>query len=456
MKISRREKTLLLIAVYLLIIFGGYKLIISPTRAKLAEVKTTNSQIDQAVQNAVQGGKQKDESESVISKELASYMKLEEQLPQDKQLVELVDQIGTMADENKVTLSSVNYTDSKAKTAEQKVADQTKSNENQATVTGASKMELTLSITGSYYHLLGFLQDLGKSPRIIVVNSATMSVGQKKEVPAGTVSGSSGSYTSSNPPPTAPLAKGTRVQTSVSTGGSVPVQTTVSEPVVPEMTKYDLSNIQMNLQITSFYDSTQAEIEKLLGTTLFKKLTGEGSTSQTDENLTKVAAAVKKYWDKDDPAADWSNSRDPGDDCWNGKLLKYLEGKYNNTNMGKNIRGLVNPLAEKINPDSEWAGTAILHWDKLLDLNMTSIVKPIDPDTDKTYSNVKTRDFLPAAVYITYLPNYAPDKVEKLSKIQIQAVMGTIIVWQAKDSKNAPVVYRIDDKGKVQDLQKIE
>lgn len=277
MKISRREKILLLIAVYLLIIFGGYKLIIAPTRAKLAEVKTTNSQIDQAVQNAVQGGKQKDESESTIGKELANYMKLEEKLPRDKQLVELVDQIGTMAGENKVTLLSVNYTDSKAKTAEQKVADQTKSNQNQSTVTGASKMDLTLSITGSYYHLLSFLQDLQKSPRIIVVNSASMSVGQKKEVLPGSTPGSGGTYTSSNPPPNVPIAKGTRIQTSVSNSTSVPVQTTVPEPVVPEMTKYDLSNIQMNLQITSFYDSTQAEIEKLLGTTLFKKLTGEGN-----------------------------------------------------------------------------------------------------------------------------------------------------------------------------------
>ena len=456
MKISRREKILLLLAIYLLIIFGGYKLIIAPTRAKLAEVKTTNSQIDQAVQSAVQGGKQKDESESAISKELARYMKLEEQLPQDKQLVELVDQIGTMANENKVTLLSVNYTDSKGKTATEKVADQANGKDNQSTVTGASKMNLTLSITGSYYHLLGFLQDLEKSPRIIVVNSASMLVGQKKEVPSGTASGSNGSYTSSNPPPTAPISKGTRVQTSVSTGTSVPVQTSVPDPVVPEMTKYDLSNIQMNLQITSFYDSTQAEIEKLLGTSLFKKLTGEGSVSQTNENLTKVTAAVKKYWDKDDPVADWSNSRDPGDDCWNGELLKYLEGKYNNTNMGKNIRGLVNPLAEKINPDSKWAGTAILHWDKILDMNMTSTVKPIDPDTEKTFSNVKTRDFLPAAVYITYLPNYAPDKVENLNTTQKQAIIGSIIVWQAKGSKEAPVVYRIDEKGQLQDLQKLE
>jgi hypothetical protein len=245
------------------------------------------------------------------------------------------------------------------------------------------------------------------------------------------------------------------VQTSVSTGNSVPVQIAASEPVVPEISKYDLGSIQMNLQITSFYDSTQAEIEKLIGTSLYKKLTKEETASQSDENVTKVAAAVKKYWEKDDPEADWSDSRDPSDDCWNGRVLKYLEGKYDNTNMGKNIRGIINPLAAKINPDSDWAGTAILHWDKLLDMNMTSIVKPVNPDTDKTYSNVKTRDFLPAAVYITYLSNYDPQKVEKLGKTQMQAVMGTIIVWQAKNSKNAPVVYRIDDKGKVQDLQKI-
>jgi Tfp pilus assembly protein PilO len=278
MKISRREKILLLVAVYLLIIFGGYKLMVAPTCAKLAEVKATNSQIDQAVQSAVQGGKQKDESESVISKELASYMKLEEQLPRDRQLVELVDRIGTIASDNQVTLLSVNYTDSKARTVEQKVADQANGKEGQASVTGASKMDLTLSITGSYYHLLGFLQDLGRSPRIIVVNTVAMSVGQKEEPKAAGSAGTT--YTSSNPPPAVPIAKGTRIQTSASTGGSVPVQNTVR---VPEMTKYDLSNTQMNLQITSFYDSTQEELEKLLGTSLFNKLTGEETVQDKDQ-----------------------------------------------------------------------------------------------------------------------------------------------------------------------------
>jgi hypothetical protein len=422
----------------------------------LNAAKTASQQTDQLVQKAIQEGKQEDDSESAISKELDKYLKLKEQLPRDEQLVELVDQIGNIADENKVTVLSVNYTNTKGKTDTQKLAEQTNGKENQSAVTGASKMDLTMSITGSYYHLLGFLQALEKSPRIIIVNTASMSVGQKDEPKTATYSGPTGkAYNSSNPPPTVPIAKGTRVQTSVSTGNSVPVQIAASEPVVPEISKYDLGSIQMNLQITSFYDSTQAEIEKLIGTSLYKKLTKEETASQSDENVTKVAAAVKKYWEKDDPEADWSDSRDPSDDCWNGRLLKYLEGKYDNTNMGKNIRGIINPLAAKINPDSDWAGTAILHWDKLLDMNMTSIVKPVNPDTDKTYSNVKTRDFLPAAVYITYLPNYDPKKVEKLGKTQMQAVMGTIIVWQAKNSKNAPVVYRIDDKGKVQDLQKI-
>ncbi len=282
MKISRREKTLLLIVVYLLIIFGGYKFIIAPTKAKLAEVELANSQIDQLVQQSVQSGKQKGDSEAVISKELASYIKLEEQLPQDKKLVELVDQIGNMASKNKVTLLSVAYTDSKEKTAAEKVAEQADGSKNQASVAGASKMNLNLSASGSYYHLLGFLQDLEKSPRIIVVNSASMSVGQKEE-PQAAGPGGSTTYNSSNPPPAMPIAKGTRVQTSVSTGTSVPVQVTVSEPAVPVMTKYDLSNIQMNLQITSYYDTAQADIEKLLGASLFKKLTGADLTNTAKE-----------------------------------------------------------------------------------------------------------------------------------------------------------------------------
>ena len=183
---------------------------------------------------------------------------------------------------------------------------------------------------------------------------------------------------------------------------------------------------------------------------------GTASSTAIDANTKLVAAAVKKFWDKDNPSADWTNSRNPGDNCWNGKLLKYLEGKYYNTNMGRNVQSLVNPLTKKINPDSDWAGTAIFHWDRVLDMNMSSTIKPIDPDNGKAYANVQTRDLLPVAVYITYLPNYDPEKLSALSASQKQAVMGSVIVWQAKNSKLAPVVYRIDEKGKLQNLQKLE
>ncbi|HPF21608.1 MAG TPA: hypothetical protein PLC88_09745 [Syntrophomonas sp.] len=457
MKISRREKNLLLVAVYLLIIFGGYKLMIAPNQPKLAEVQAVNQQLNQQIEQAVESGKKPDDSQSAISKELAAYMKLEEQLPRDKQLVELVDQIGTIASDNKVILLGVNYTQAKEapKTAEE-AAQQDQDNV-KAALAGVSKMDLTLNVNGSYYNLLGFLQDLERSSRIIIVNSAGMSVGQfEDKTTTGSTGGTGTTYTSNNPPPPAPEPKITRIQPNVSTGSAAaPVQVTVNEPAIPEIYKYNMSNVQLNLQITSFYDSSPSEIEKLLGTNLFHQLTGQGSALQTDENLAKVTAAVKKYWNQDDPTADWSNSRNPGEDCWNGQLLKYLEGKYNNTNMGKNVRDLVNPLAATVNPESKWAGTAILHWDKILDLNMTSTVKPVDPDTKQTFTNVKTRDFLPAAVYITYLPNYAPDKVETLSQSQKQAILGSVIVWQAQNSKTAPVVYRIDENGKMQDLQKL-
>lgn len=455
MKISRREKTLLLIAVYLLIIFGGYKLMIAPNRAKLAEVQAVNIQIDQLVQQAIQSGKQPDESQSALSKELAGYMKMEEQLPRDQQLVELVDQIGMIASDNKVTLLAVNYTQAKDNPKTVAEAAQTDKKDLQAALSGVSKMDLSINANGSYYNLLGFLQDMEKSPRIVVVNSAGMSVGQWEDKAAGAPGSPGTNYTSSNPPPSVPIAKGTRIQTNVSTGTSTPVQVTVNEPAIPQIYQYNLGNVQMNLQITSYYDSSQSNIEKLLGTSLFNQLTGEGSVLQSNENLTKVTAAVKKSWNQDNPVANWSNSRNPGEDCWNGRLLKYLEGKYNNTNMGKNVRGLLNPQAATVNPESKWAGTAILHWNKILDMNMTSMIKPIDPDTNETFTNIKTRDFLPAAVYITYLSNYAPDKVETLSTTQKQAIMGSVIVWQALNSKEAPVVYRIDENGKMQDLQKI-
>lgn len=290
MKISRREKILLLVVVYLLVVFGGYKFIVAPTQAKLAEAQEVNRQLDQLIQQSVQGGKPKGDSDISVSKELLAYQKLAQQLPQDKQLVELIDQIGKTANKNKVTLLTVAYVDSKQKTTAEKFVEQNSgSQDNQAAVMGVSKMDLDLSISGSYYHLLGFLQDLQKSARIIVVNSSNMAVGHKEDPKTGP---GYLTYTSTNPPPTAPIAKGDRLQTSISTGTSGGAQN--REPVVADMTKFDLGNTQMNLKVTSYYDTTQAEIEKLIGTSLFKKLVGADSEKDDKVNAGDVLKELKK------------------------------------------------------------------------------------------------------------------------------------------------------------------
>jgi Tfp pilus assembly protein PilO len=293
MKISRREKILIVLAVYALMMFGGYKYIISPTQAELSKVKAANASIDQQLQKAVSDGKLNNSYQSAISKGLANYLELEEQLPRDKQLVELVDQLGTLADENKVTLLSVGYTDTNQQTATEKLAAQANQKPATQTVAGTSNMNLSLSTSGTYYHLLSYLQALEKAPRIIVVQSATISVGQKKAVSATATVGSTGTYTGSsgsNPPPAAPISKGSRLQTAVVTGTvTAPVQSTPTAPTVPEMTKYDLGNIQMNLSITSYYDQSGSELDKLLSLEQIKILTG-GTTSNTavDKNGKRV------------------------------------------------------------------------------------------------------------------------------------------------------------------------
>jgi Tfp pilus assembly protein PilO len=289
MKISRREKILIAVVVYVLLIFGGYKYIISPTQAELSKAKAANSQLDQQVQKAVLDGKLNSSYQSAISKDLANYLKLEEQLPREQQLVELVDQLGNMASENDVKLLSVGYTE----TTQQPAAAQADQKNAKPTVTGTLNMNLSLSTSGTYYHLLSYLQALEQSPRIIIVQSATVSVGQKEETATAAAANSTGTYTSSsdsNPPPTAPIAKGSRLQTAAVTGTvAAPVQNAPTAPAVPEMTKFDLGNVQMSLQITSYYDQSGSELDKLLSLEQIKILTG-GTTSSTavDKNTKLV------------------------------------------------------------------------------------------------------------------------------------------------------------------------
>lgn len=278
MNISRREKILLLMVVYLLIACGGFKFLISPAQAKLEQAKAVNAQVDQALQQAIQNEKQNSHSPEVVIEELNRYLQLEEKLPKERNLVEIVDQIGDMAAAHEVDLLSVDYTESgenNQTSAASKVGKGPKTG-----LAVVPSIDLELNASGSYYHLLSFLKALEKSPRIIVVKSVDIQVGQKPEVPAvnaATVApGGTGSF---NPPPSPPVAKGTRIQTSALPAVTAPVQTPSSAPAVAEINQYDTGNIQMSLAITTYYYAAQIDIGKLLNIYGAKQV-GESSVLQ--------------------------------------------------------------------------------------------------------------------------------------------------------------------------------
>ncbi|HWQ74930.1 MAG TPA: GspMb/PilO family protein [Syntrophomonas sp.] len=292
MNISRREKILLLTVVYLLIACGGFKFLISPAQAKLAQAKAVNAQVDQALQQAIQKEKQNSHSPEVVIEELNRYLRLEEKLPKERNLVEIVEQIGDMAAAHEVDLLSVDYTESgenNKTSAASKVGKEPKTG-----LAVVPSIDLKLNASGSYYHLLSFLQSLEKSPRIIVVKSVNIQVGQKPEAPAANaatvVPGGTGS---SNPPPSPPVAKGTRIQTSALPAVTAPVQTPPSVPTVPEINLYDTGNIQMSLAITTYHYAAQIDIDKLLNI-YGAKQAGESNVLQ-DADPIKGAETVKKF-----------------------------------------------------------------------------------------------------------------------------------------------------------------
>lgn len=236
MNISKRERTLLLVLLYIFVTYGGYKYVYEPINVKTAAAQSENVSLNAQLIDARRSNLQKVKSVHNVDKSMDEYQKLLTKVPEDRNFYEMIALLTSAADSSGTKLAGISYkNETVAKTAGDKPGDNEKTGQNAKGTTGpAETLTYTLKVTGRYFQLLEFLAELDTSPRIITVESSDISLDQKKQ--------------------SAPPAVATQE-------GDEKGNASESDPhaaVTPEAPKraaegYDVNNATMTLQISTFY-----------------------------------------------------------------------------------------------------------------------------------------------------------------------------------------------------------
>ncbi|MEA1962045.1 MAG: hypothetical protein U9N81_12395 [Bacillota bacterium] len=262
MNISRREKILILIAVYLLIGFLGYRYVYSPAGDKVQSLQVEKKQLENQIDLAVQLEGEKNQRIAGIDQELKKYYELEEKVPRERQMVEMVDLLGGMAEDCDVQLQSISFsnTSDSDNLEDQLLAAQNKVTKTmKGTIKGASDISFMLDISGRYYQLLEYLLLLENAPRIISVQAVAMNREQKNEQTGGS-NEDTYTYKSVTPPPESPIPKSVMMQ---QVSGAVN-QTTYNDyqpGAEPESSQYDPDNMHMSIELTTYYDTVNPVVD---------------------------------------------------------------------------------------------------------------------------------------------------------------------------------------------------
>lgn len=302
-KISQREKIMLAIFVYILIIFGFYKYFYLPLNDKLlvcrGEYETLSKQI-QEIKYA-----QQDKSKVILEWQDVSreYQDLEKKVPGDINFVALVSLLENAADNAAVDFISFSYTDKEIANNEETslenlftaMAEQEKKAEKQAKkaaelaknkISGvqnkkvkavskkvkptvyANSISFNITVAGEYYQLLEFLGELENSERVVAVDSCSLALEGKKNnsykpVHSGVnnmdMERYQSEYYSYNVPPSRPVSKGEqREMDSYSYGEPVKEYKSTTQ-VQRAVDKYNTNRVKMNLVIHSYYDNFSIE-----------------------------------------------------------------------------------------------------------------------------------------------------------------------------------------------------
>ncbi|NLG33621.1 MAG: hypothetical protein GX550_08890 [Syntrophomonadaceae bacterium] len=190
MKISRREKILLLVLIYIIIVSVFFKYFYLPKASHIADLQVRNEALRTALREWEEQTSQPEDDIPVDKpKPDDEAAGIDSRLPMKAELLEVLTFLDQSSHEFNVPLQSMQYLDRESETGQP----------------GVRKVSIQVSAAGGLFELVNYTRSLEESTRLAVIDSLELTAEPKPE-PAG-IGAVPGYYFA---PPSAPEAKGAR------------------------------------------------------------------------------------------------------------------------------------------------------------------------------------------------------------------------------------------------------
>lgn len=191
---AKRQLTIVTALVCLLVLVVGFMLLVKPERSKAASVKSQTTTVQGQVQSLrAQLATLQDESRNLASQQ-AVLAQIVQQLPAQPALPALLRSLDAAAAQTNVDLTNVSPGNPAAYTTNPVAAAATASGTSSTTssssastgaVSGLAQIPLSLSVTGSYFDIEQFLDQLEGLQRSMLVNTFTIGYQGDKAASSG-------------------------------------------------------------------------------------------------------------------------------------------------------------------------------------------------------------------------------------------------------------------------------
>lgn len=231
MTLSRREKILLIIAGYALLVFCFVWLIYLPQMHKIEAIKADNQQLAQE-KTRLENIRKKQEQSTPVNNDLAL---VNEQLPTQQEMIPVLKFLDQSAAKCDVSFASLDYRGANEDEGE------------------ARTVTFAVETSGSIFNLMDFLKELLAAPRFISVADISLNACRADN---SNVSAEESQPTYYIAPPGIPEAKLQRIKVELEEDLSV------SEPEKPVASSFIPDKFNMKITINAYYSPDQQDKEK--------------------------------------------------------------------------------------------------------------------------------------------------------------------------------------------------
>lgn len=174
MKLSKREQIFLLALVIALSFYLFNKFLYQPIKEDTAKLAVENVKLKGLVENEQIRLERSQQLENEKGRLKEQYKEMMVKIPEEAYIPEVIAYLENSAQDSSVKLRSVRYQ------AQENNSDSGQENQQQEKTTVARPCNFMVSANGSYFNLLTLLTKIEQSPRLYIINNGEITASEKK------------------------------------------------------------------------------------------------------------------------------------------------------------------------------------------------------------------------------------------------------------------------------------